>query len=84
MDENNESELHMYDVECDNINNMLLKKEELVKEKVPVNTINDEKYRKLRWIIIEQKKRSGITPLSTKYTCLIMPFQIPILVNRIP
>lgn len=54
MDENNE--LNMYDVECDNINNMLLKKEELVKEKVPVNTINDEKYRKLRWIIIEQKK----------------------------
>ncbi len=40
MEENNE--LNMYDVECDNINNMLLKKEELVKEKVPVNTINDE------------------------------------------
>jgi len=54
MDENNE--LNMYDVECDNINKMLLKKEELVKETVPVNTINDEKYRKLRWIIIEQKK----------------------------
>ena len=36
-------ELKMYDVECDNINNMLLKKEELVKERVPVNVINDKK-----------------------------------------
>ena len=49
-------ELNMYDVECDNINNMLLKKEELVKERVPVNIINDQKYRELRGIILEQKK----------------------------
>ena len=49
-------ELSMYDVECDNINNMLLKKEELVKEKVPVNVMNDKKYRELRGIILEQKK----------------------------
>ena len=49
-------ELNMYDVECDNINNMLLKKEELVKERVPVNVINDQKYRELRAIILEQKK----------------------------
>ena len=49
-------ELNMYDVECDNINNMLLKKEELVKEQVPVNVINDQKYRELRGIILEQKK----------------------------
>lgn len=49
-------ELNMYDVECDNINNMLLKKEELVKERVPVNVINDQKYRELRGIILEQKK----------------------------
>ena len=49
-------ELNMYDVECDNINNMLLKKEGLVKEQVPVNVINDQKYRELRGIILEQKK----------------------------
>ena len=49
-------ELNMYDVECDNINNMLLKKEELVKERVPVNVINDQKYRELRTIILQQKK----------------------------
>ena len=49
-------ELNMYDVECDNINNMLLKKEELVKERVPVNVMNDKKYRELRGIILEQKK----------------------------
>ena len=49
-------ELNMYDVECDNINNMLLKKEELVKERVPVNVMNDNKYRELRKIIVQQKK----------------------------
>ena len=49
-------ELNIYDVECDNINNMLLKKEELVKDNVPVNIINDEKYRKLRSVILQQKK----------------------------
>ena len=49
-------ELNMYDVECDNINNMLLKKEELVKERVPVNVMNDNKYRELRSIILSQKK----------------------------
>ena len=49
-------ELSMYDVECDNINNMLLKKEDMVKERVPVNVINDNKYRELRGIILEQKK----------------------------
>ena len=49
-------ELNMYDVECDNINNMLLKKEELIKEKVQVNIINDNKYRELRTIILQQKK----------------------------
>ena len=49
-------ELSMYDVECDNINNMLLKKEELVKERVPVNIMNDNKYRELRKIIVQQKK----------------------------
>lgn len=55
MDGNN-PELNMYDVECDNINNMLLKKEELVKERVPVNVMNDNKYRELRSIIVQQKK----------------------------
>jgi len=35
---------------------MLLKKEELVKEKVPVNVMNDNKYRELRRIIVQQKK----------------------------
>ena len=49
-------ELNLYDVDCDNINNMLMKKEELVKEKVPVNVMNDQKYRELRRIILEQKK----------------------------
>jgi len=56
MDGNNNPELNMYDVECDNINDMLLKKEELVKEKVPVNVMNDNKYRELRRIIVQQKK----------------------------
>jgi len=56
MDGNNNPELNMYDVECDNINNMLLKKEELVKERVPVNIMNDNKYRELRSIIVQQKK----------------------------
>ena len=50
------NELNLYDVDCDNINNMLLKKEELVKERVPVNVMNDNKYRELRGIILEQKK----------------------------
>ena len=49
-------ELSMYDVECDNINNMLLKKEEIVKERVPVNVMNDNKYKELRSIIVKQKK----------------------------
>ena len=44
-------ELNMYDVECDNINNMLLKKEELIKERVPVNVINDQKYRELHEVL---------------------------------
>ena len=56
MDGNNNPELNMYDVECDNINDMLLKKEELVKERVPVNVMNDNKYRELRRIIVQQKK----------------------------
>lgn len=56
MDGNNNPELNMYDVECDNINNMLLKKEELVKDRVPVNVMNDNKYRELRRIIVQQKK----------------------------
>ena len=56
MDGNNNPELKMYDVECDNINDMLLKKEELVKERVPVNVMNDNKYRELRRIIVQQKK----------------------------
>ena len=56
MDENNNPELKMYDVECDNINDMLLKKEELVKDRVPVNVMNDTKYRELRRIIVQQKK----------------------------
>ena len=49
-------ESKLYDVECDSINQMLLKKEELVKETVPVNVINDESYRKMRGIILQQKK----------------------------
>jgi len=56
MDENKESELYMYDVECDNINEILLKKENIAKETIPVNIINDEKYRQLRSIIVQQKK----------------------------
>ena len=55
MDENNESELYMYDVECDNINDMLQKKQDDVKQNVPVNAVNDEKYRELRSIILQQK-----------------------------
>ena len=54
MDENN-SELYMYDVECDNINDMLQKKQDDVKQHVPVNAVNDEKYRELRSIILQQK-----------------------------
>lgn len=49
-------ESKLYDVECDSINQMLLKKEELVKETVPVNVINDESYRRMRGIILQQKK----------------------------
>ena len=56
MDGNNNPELNMYDVECDNINDMLLKKEEFVKKRVPVNVMNDTKYRELRSIIVQQKK----------------------------
>ena len=56
MDGNNNPELNMYDVECDNINDMLLKKEEFVKKRVPVNVMNDTKYRELRRIIVQQKK----------------------------
>jgi hypothetical protein len=55
MDENNESELYMYDVECDNINDMLQKKQDDVKQNVPVSAVNDEKYRELRSIILQQK-----------------------------
>ena len=54
MDENN-SELYMYDVECDNINDMLQKKQNDVKQNVPVSAVNDEKYRELRSIILQQK-----------------------------
>tara|TARA_B100001059_G_scaffold126597_1_gene126593 strand:+ start:3215 stop:3436 length:222 start_codon:yes stop_codon:yes gene_type:complete len=56
MDGNNNPELKMYDVDCDNINDMLLKKEEFVKERVPVNVMNDNKYRELRRIIVQQKE----------------------------
>jgi hypothetical protein len=49
-------ESKLYDVECDSINQMLLKKEELVKETVPVNVTNDESYRRMRGIILQQKK----------------------------
>ena len=49
-------ESKLYDVECDSINQMLLKKEDLVKENVPVNVINDESYRRMRGIILQQKK----------------------------
>ena len=54
MDEINE--LDLYDVNCDNINEILLKKENIAKETIPVNVINDEKYRQLRSIIVQQKK----------------------------
>ena len=50
------SELNLYDVNCDNINEILLKKENIAKETIPVNVINDEKYRQLRSIIVQQKK----------------------------
>ena len=50
------SELDLYDVNCDNINEILLKKENIAKETIPVNIINDEKYRQLRSIIVQQKK----------------------------
>ena len=50
------SELDLYDVNCDNINEILLKKENIAKETIPVNVINDEKYRQLRSIIVQQKK----------------------------
>ncbi len=54
MDEN--SELNMYDIECENINEMLRMKQNKVKENVPINIINDEKYRELRGIILKQKQ----------------------------
>jgi hypothetical protein len=54
MDEN--TELNMYDIECENINEMLRMKQNKVKENVPVNIINDEKYRELRGIILKQKQ----------------------------
>ena len=50
------NELDLYDVNCDNINEILLKKENIAKETIPVNVINDEKYRHLRSIIVQQKK----------------------------
>ena len=50
------NELDLYDVNCDNINEILLKKENIAKETIPVNVINDEKYRQLRSIIVQQKK----------------------------
>ena len=50
------NELDLYDVNCDNINEILLKKENIAKETIPVNIINDEKYRQLRSIIVQQKK----------------------------
>ena len=34
------SELDLYDVNCDNINEILLKKENIAKETIPVNVIN--------------------------------------------
>ena len=49
------NELDLYDVNCDNINEILLKKENIAKETIPVNVINDEKYRHLRSIIVQQK-----------------------------
>ena len=50
------NELDLYDVNCDNINEILLKKENIAKETIPVNVVNDEKYRHLRSIIVQQKK----------------------------
>ena len=56
MDENKETELYMYDVNCDNINELLLQKQNNIKQNVPVNAVHDEKYRELRSIILQQKK----------------------------
>tara|TARA_B100000787_G_scaffold4237_1_gene3173 strand:+ start:379 stop:597 length:219 start_codon:yes stop_codon:yes gene_type:complete len=49
------NELNIYDVNCDNINDLLNMKQNSMKEVVPVNIVNDEKYRQLRSIIIQQK-----------------------------
>jgi len=49
------NELNIYDVNCDNINDLLNMKQNVMKEVVPVNIVNDEKYRQLRSIIIQQK-----------------------------
>jgi len=54
MSSNNE--LNMYDVNCDNINDLLNHKQDKIKEVVPVNITNDNKYRELRKIIVQQKK----------------------------
>jgi len=54
MSSNNE--LNMYDVNCDNINDLLNHKQAKIKEVVPVNITNDNKYRELRKIIVQQKK----------------------------
>ena len=53
MSSNNE--LNIYDVNCDNIDGLLNMKQNVMKEVVPVNIVNDEKYRQLRSIIIQQK-----------------------------
>ena len=53
MSSNNE--LNIYDVNCDNIDDLLNMKQNVMKEVVPVNIVNDEKYRQLRSIIIQQK-----------------------------
>jgi len=49
------NELNIYDVNCDNIDDLLNMKQNVMKEVVPVNIVNDEKYRQLRSIIIQQK-----------------------------
>ena len=54
MSSNNE--LNMYEVKCDNIDNLLNHKQAKIKEVVPVNITNDNKYRELRKIIVQQKK----------------------------
>lgn len=54
MSSNNE--LNMYEVKCDNIDNLLNHKQDKIKEVVPVNITNDNKYRELRKIIVQQKK----------------------------